>query len=250
MPKQDIDKYYNRLPLRYAYQFLNANGYSEEATVIKLSQDKYKSYKSGLKRAKIVNLLEQKGLLDDFIEQYWNTGNTGKGQTHLNSLKRIFDAYSNGNDGEDEDFEDEDSEDYGGETSFAYEEDLKNYLINNLSIIESGMNLFNDKEKGINGVEYPVDQYNKRIDILAIDKEGIPVVIELKVSRGYEKVIGQCLYYKNRIKNIFETEKVRIIIIARDISQNLKIAIEDLPDVQLFEYNLSVKLEPVYYFRK
>ena len=47
MPNQDIDKYYKRLPLRYAYQFLNANGYSEEATVIKLSQDKYKSYKSG-----------------------------------------------------------------------------------------------------------------------------------------------------------------------------------------------------------
>ena len=93
-------------------------------------------------------------------------------------------------------------------------------------------------------VLYPIDPNNKRVDILAVDRNGIPVVIELKVSRGYEKVIGQCLYYKNRVKKLLNAEKVRIIIIAREISQNLKTAIEDLSDLQLFEYKLSVKLEP------
>jgi hypothetical protein len=71
------------------------------------------------------------------------------------------------------------------------------------------------------------------------------VVIELKVSRGYEKVIGQCLYYKNRLKQLLNSTKVRIIIIAREINPQLKIAIEDLPDVELFEYKLSVKLKAV-----
>ncbi|MBW2075926.1 MAG: DUF91 domain-containing protein, partial [Deltaproteobacteria bacterium] len=120
----------------------------------------------------------------------------------------------------------------------------KNYLVSNLSIIEPGLNLYKD-EKGVDGTEFPVDPNNKKIDILAVDKNGTPVVIELKVSRGYEKVIGQCLYYKNRIKKLLKTQKVRIIIIAREISQNLKTATEDLPDVQLFDYKLSVKLVPV-----
>ena len=106
------------------------------------------------------------------------------------------------------------------------------------------MNLYKD-ENGKDCVEFPIDPNNKRVDILAVDKNGTPVVIELKESRGYEKVIGQCLYYKNRVKKITNKEIVRIIIIAREISQNLKTAIEDLPNVQLFEYKLSVKLEPI-----
>ena len=151
----------------------------------------------------------------------------------------MFDSYSN-----DAGIEEDEIEEEGEGTSFAYEEDLKNYLANNLSIIEPGMNLYKD-ENDVDGIEYPVDPNNKRIDILAVDKNGIPVVIELKVSRGYEKVIGQCLYYKNRVKKLLETEKVRVVIIAREISQNLKTATEDLQDVQLFEYILSVKLAPV-----
>ena len=230
---------YIRLPLRYAYQFLNDNGCYEESNEIRLSKDSYKSYKSRLKRAKIVNILERKSLLNDFIEMYWNAGSKPKGQTHLKGLKRLYEAYSNNSDDEDDDCEEE-----IGESSFAYEEDLKNYLISNLSIIESGMTLYRDKN-GNDGIEFSVDQNNKRVDILAIDKNGSPVVIELKVSRGYEKVIGQCLYYKNRIKKIFNTEKVRIFIIAKEISLNLITAIEELPDVQLFEYILSVKIEPV-----
>jgi len=130
------------------------------------------------------------------------------------------------------------------ETSFAYEEDLKDYLSKNLSVIESGFKLF-ESENGVDGVEYSVDAYNKRIDILAIDKNKTYVIIELKVSRGYEKVIGQCLYYKNRVKKLSNVKKVRIIIIAREISQRLRIATEGLADVELFEYKLSIKLERI-----
>ena len=89
--------------------------------------------------------------------------------------------------------EEDDAEEEVVESSFAYEEDLKNYLIANLSIIETGIKIYRD-ENGIDGIEYPIDQNYKRVDILAIDRDEIPVVIELKVSRGYEKVIGQCLY--------------------------------------------------------
>jgi len=237
--KNDDIEIFGRLPLRYAYQFLGENGFSKEADEIRTSQEKYKSYKSTLRRAKLVNFLDAKGTLDEFIEKYWPSGKTSKGQNQLKGLRRLFDSYSN-----DAGIEEDEIEEEGEGTSFAYEEDLKNYLANNLSIIEPGMNLYKD-ENDVDGIEYPVDPNNKRIDILAVDKNGIPVVIELKVSRGYEKVIGQCLYYKNRVKKLLETEKVRVVIIAREISQNLKTATEDLQDVQLFEYILSVKLAPV-----
>lgn len=238
MESEEIEAF-DRLPLRYAYQFLNEKGYSEKADEISLSRDRFKSYTSTLRRAKIVNFLDEKGLLEEFIDEYWQNGNTLKGQNQIKGLKRLYESYLNGSDTEEEEAEEETEG-----TSFAYEEDLKNYLVNNLSIIEQGLNLFQD-EKGVDGVEYPIDPNNKRVDILAVDQNGTPVVIELKVSRGYEKVIGQCLYYKNRVKKTMDTEKVRIVIIAREISQNLRTAIEDLPDVQLFEYKLSVKLEPV-----
>lgn len=124
--------------------------------------------------------------------------------------------------------------------TFAYEEDLKNYLAKNLDIIEPGLLLF--EEEGITGLEYNVG--GKFIDILAVDKNKNLVVIELKVSRSYDRVIGQLLRYKNWLqrKYINENKKVRGIIIANEISEDLLIACMGQPDIKLFEYELSVKL--------
>jgi endonuclease len=65
---------------------------------------------------------------------------------------------------------------------FAYERDLRNFLAKNLTLIEPGLRLY--EEEGITGVEFPVG--GRLIDILAIDKSDTYVVIELKVSRGYD----------------------------------------------------------------
>jgi hypothetical protein len=67
-----------------------------------------------------------------------------------------------------------------GSAEFAYEADLRNYLAKNLSIIETGLRLYQDE--GVTGVEFPVG--GRFIDILAVDAKGAFVVIELKVSRG------------------------------------------------------------------
>ncbi len=227
------------LPLRFAYDYLSQKKLENESNEIKQSKDKYKSYSSTLRRGKIVDLLEKNNLLDDFINTHWSFGKSEKGKKKILRYKSIYYSFLN-SDKTEEEQEDEITE----ETSFAYEADLRDYLTNNLSVIEAGLKLYND-ENGIEGIEYSVDSDNKRIDILAIDKENIPVVIELKVSRGYEKVIGQCLYYKNRIKQIFNTDRVRIVIIAREITKHLKVATEDLKDVELYEYSLSVKLKKI-----
>ena len=129
------------------------------------------------------------------------------------------------------------------QTGFAYESDLRDFLSQNLAVIESGLRLYEDE--GISGVEFPVG--GRFIDLLAIDKNNNYVVIELKVSKGYDRVIGQLLRYVAWIEtNQAEpSQKVRGIIIAREISSDLHLAASKIPDVELFEYDLSVSLRKV-----
>lgn len=140
---------------------------------------------------------------------------------------------------------DEEEEETEYDTAFAYEEDLKNYLAKNMEIIETGLKLY--EEDGINGLEYEVK--GRFIDILAIDKNKNFVVIELKVSKTYDRVIGQLLRYKNWIQKELANDGqiVRGIIIANEISEDLKIACMGQPNIKLFEYELSVKLCEKYF---
>lgn len=127
---------------------------------------------------------------------------------------------------------------------FAYESDLQNFLAKNLSIISPDLSLYEDE--GITGVEFPVG--NRRIDILAVDKNGDYVVIELKVSKGYDRVVGQLLGYIGWIrKNHAEAgQNVRGVIIARNISEDLVLACSMLDNVDLFEYELSIALRKIH----
>lgn len=128
-------------------------------------------------------------------------------------------------------------------SEFAYESDLRDFLAKNLSLIEPGLQLYQDE--GITGIEFPVG--GRFIDILALDAEKRLVVIELKVSRGYDRVVGQLLRYMAWIeKNHAEPgQGVRGIIAAREISDDLKLACSYLSKVSLYEYELSVSLNRV-----
>jgi hypothetical protein len=183
--------------------------------------------------------LEQKNLLNEFIEKYWANGKTEDGEKIINRYKNQYFRYS-----EDPSRVEPEEPKNIDNSSFAYEADLRDYLAKNLKIIEEGLVLYKDKD-GKNGIEYSVDEQNKRIDILAIDKNKNPVIIELKVNRGYEKVIGQCQYYKNKIKKLFNVNKVRVIIIARQITDYLKMATMDMDDYELFEYKLNIELSKI-----
>ena len=128
-------------------------------------------------------------------------------------------------------------------SEFAYERDLQNFLAKNLHTIKSNLGLYEDE--GIRGIEFPVG--GRFIDILAIDRNNNLVVIELKVSKGYDRVVGQLLRYMAWIRrnHAEEGQKVRGIIVARDISEDLLLACSGLSDIQLFEYQLSVNLHKV-----
>lgn len=141
--------------------------------------------------------------------------------------------------------QDEEVEDTEPETTgeFAYEHDLRDFLARNLHLIEPGLSLYSDE--GMAGIEFPVG--GRFIDILAIDRNGGFVIIELKVSKGYDRVIGQLLRYVNWIRqNLADPgQKVRGAIIAKRITEDLRLATSSLAEVSLFEYELSVSLRPV-----
>jgi endonuclease len=97
-----------------------------------------------------------------------------------------------------------------GTIEFAYGRDLRDFLVKNLSLLEVGLHLYEDE--GITGIEFPAG--GRFIDILAVDAQGRYVVLELKVSRGYDRVVGQLLRYMAWVKQhqAEETQQVRGII--------------------------------------
>ena len=236
------------LPLSKALLYLDENGLSSIKDMMEEVSRKFGGQEGrNIRKGIFVTELERLGKLSDFCEQHWKNGSSRKGVRLIRRYKSCLSELDT--------FvaDDVDEDEFGSmpeqgasieQSRFAYEDDLRDYLASNLSLIEPGLTLFRD-DKGIEGVEYAIDETNKRVDILAVDREGTPVVIELKVSRGYERVLGQCQYYKNRLKERMTATKVRVIIVAREITKHLRTACMDLPDFELFEYSLSIELKRV-----
>ena len=135
-------------------------------------------------------------------------------------------------------------EDDLGSRKFAFERDLQNYLVQNLGLLEPGLNLYEDEDSQFTGVEFPAGQ--RYIDILAVGTDGAYVVIETKVSRAYDRVVGQILRYMGWIKeNLAGEASVRGIIVASEISEDLILATSSVENIRLVEYEISFSLKSV-----
>jgi len=69
----------------------------------------------------------------------------------------------------------------------------------------------------------------------------------LKVSKGYDRAIGQLLRYIGWIEEKLaeSNQSVRGIIIASNISEDLLLATKRLTDVALYEYEMSFSLKKI-----
>ena len=135
-------------------------------------------------------------------------------------------------------------EDDLGSRKFAFERDLQNYLVQNLGLLEPGLQLYKDEDGAFTGVEFPAGQ--RYIDILAVGTDNAYVVIETKVSRAYDRVVGQILRYMGWIKeNIADEASVRGIIVASEISEDLILATSSVENVRLVEYKIAFSLKSV-----
>ena len=131
-----------------------------------------------------------------------------------------------------------------GSRTFAFERDLQNYLVRNLRLLEPGLKLYEDEDGEFNGVEFPAGQ--RYIDILAVGSDDAYVVIETKVSRAYDRVVGQILRYMGWVKeNLAGDAPVRGIIVASEISEDLILATSSVRAIRLVAYEISFSLKPV-----
>ena len=135
---------------------------------------------------------------------------------------------------------DHDNMDSAKGSTFAMEAHLREYLAINLHQLEHGLTLWSLNPPS---VEYSISR--KRIDILAKDSQGVPVVIELKLDRGYDKVVGQGLLYQALILKQLNVPKVRVILVANEISSELRMACSQQLDVALFEYAITMQIAKV-----
>jgi hypothetical protein len=137
---------------------------------------------------------------------------------------------------EDEEGEETDT----AQVTFGLERDLEEYISRNLEQIEDGLKLYSNGE--ISGRQYSTDV--GRIDLLALDKSGSYVVIELKAGKAIDHVLGQILGYMSHIrKNLANGKEVRGIIVADDFDERLKYAAEEIPKLKLKRYLVKFEFE-------
>ena len=230
----------SHFPIRPAYKFALEKGLEREVAEVKaIPNIEGFKYTTGVRRAHMIELLEEHGILDEFIKEFWPDGNRSKGKARIKLYQKrrlMYEEIS------ESDEEDDDSDDGKDDSVFAYERDLQNFLAKNLDILEKGLKPFSD-ERG-SGIEYPVD--GGRIDLLAKSADDRLVVIELKLSRGRNKAIGQLLYYMGWIdENLKPDKPCRGILIAKDIGKDIITATRRTKGVELFRYSLQVAVEPV-----
>jgi biotin operon repressor len=126
--------------------------------------------------------------------------------------------------------------DSGDSQGLSLERDVQKHLTSELSQLEQGLTIESDRT----GTEVPVD--SGRIDILAEDSNGEPVIIEIKTGEAKRDVLGQTKAY---MADIIErsSEDATGIIVAEDFSKKLTKAVSIERSVELYTYRIKFDFE-------
>ncbi len=231
-----------RFPLREAYPFAGQHGLANEVEEIKAMEIEWdRPYGPTVRRGRIIELFQKHKLLDTFIEKHWSFGKSKAGQAELRHCLKIkdehkaFEAAGSDPESEKEETTDEQSD------VFVLEAHLRDFLAKNIDRVEKGLRLYSSE--GVDGVEFAVD--GGRIDLLAVDRSGKFVVIELKLSMGRNKTLGQLLYYMGWVDQNLGKGPCRGIIIASEITEELSVAVSRVPGVSLARYKMNFSIEPI-----
>lgn len=81
--------------------------------------------------------------------------------------------------------------------------------------------------------------------MLATDEEEHFVVFHIRLNKANEGTIGQTLKYMGWVKNeLAKEKKVLGIIVAKEFDKNLKYAVTQVENVNLFQYKLDFNIGP------
>lgn len=231
-----------RFPLREAYPFAGRHGLATDAEDIKSMEIEWdRPYGPTVRRGRMIELFQKHNLLDQFVDGHWPFGKTKSGQSELRRCLKVKDDYyafeASGSDPESgfpETLEEQSD-------AFVLEAHLRDFLAKNIERVEKGLRLYT--VEGKSGVEFPVD--GGRIDLLAVDRNSKFVVIELKLSMGRNKTLGQLLYYMGWVDQNLGNGPCRGIIIASEITEELTVAASRVPGVSLARYKMTFSIEPL-----
>lgn len=134
--------------------------------------------------------------------------------------------------------QDEEEVERMAEINMQMENDLENFLVENLHLIDKDLKLFQD-EHGKSGRQYITEIGD--IDLLC-KKNNDFVVIELKKGRSSDKVVGQISRYIGWVKEkLANGNNVKGIIIVHDFDNKLKYAALANPNIELKYYKISIE---------
>jgi hypothetical protein len=134
--------------------------------------------------------------------------------------------------------QDEEEVERMAEVNMQMENDLENFLVENLHLIDKDLKLFQD-EQGKSGRQYITEIGD--IDLLC-KKNNDFVVIELKKGRSSDKVVGQISRYIGWVKEkLANGNNVKGIIIVHDFDNKLKYAALANPNIELKYYKISIE---------
>jgi hypothetical protein len=133
----------------------------------------------------------------------------------------------------------EDPEEDAVETSISLERDLEDNLEANLAQLEAGLVPF--KRERLLSRQLDTKTVGI-IDLMAVDKAGNIVVIELKAGEASDRVCGQLQRYMGWAQdNLAGTSSVRGIIVANSFTEGAKYAAKVVPNLALKRYSVSFK---------
>jgi len=130
-----------------------------------------------------------------------------------------------------------------GDSAFGLEYQLRDFLAQNLASIPVNgrrLRVYVDPT-GRDGIEFPTAV--GPIDLLAVDEAGDFYVFELKRGRTPDYTVGQLMRYMGWVsQTIGKAKRVNGLVVAKQITDTLRYAICVVPNVSLFEYEVSFQL--------
>lgn len=122
------------------------------------------------------------------------------------------------------------------ETTFGLERDLQQALRSNIVQLEPGLTIVDGgRERSVKS--------GGRIDILAKDRSGATVVIELKAGRADRDAVGQILGYIGELMG--EATPIRGILVAAEFSPRTIAAARAAPNIRLVSYGIQFLFNPI-----
>jgi hypothetical protein len=117
---------------------------------------------------------------------------------------------------------------------------LREILAADLSKLEPGLAEF-DPERG--SQEFSIGKAG-RMDLFCRDKNGNPVVVEIKKGYASDYTIGQIARYMGYVteNHLKPSQIVRGIIVAHEVDEHLRLAVRAVPNVELRLYEIHIKI--------